>query len=112
MSDYSIFEAGDVVLQSGLTYRNARLAYKTYGRLNADKSNAIVYPTSYGAQHYDIEWMIGEGRPLDPPKYCIVIPNLFGNALSSWPSNGPPPSDGSRYPHFTVYDNVMCQHRL
>ena len=30
-----IFEAGDVVLQSGLTYRGARLAYKTYGTLNA-----------------------------------------------------------------------------
>ena len=29
MSDYKIFEAGDVVLQSGLTYRGARLAYKT-----------------------------------------------------------------------------------
>jgi hypothetical protein len=29
MPDYSIFEAGDVVLQSGLTYRGAKLAYKT-----------------------------------------------------------------------------------
>ena len=49
MLDYQIFEAGDVVLQSGLTYRQARLAYKTYGTLDA--SNVIVHPTSYGAQH-------------------------------------------------------------
>jgi homoserine O-acetyltransferase len=49
MPDYEIFDAGDVVLQSGLTYRNARLAYKTFGALAADKSNVIVYPTSYGA---------------------------------------------------------------
>src|SRR4051812_26765049 len=112
MSDYEIFEVGDVALQSGLVYRKAKLAYKTYGRLNADKSNAIVYPTSYGAQHYDTEWMIGEGRALDPAKYFIVIPNMFGNGLSSSPSNTPSPFDGSRYPHFTVYDNVMCQHRL
>ena len=34
MPDYHIFEAGDVVLQSGLTYRNARLAYKTHGTLD------------------------------------------------------------------------------
>ena len=37
MPDYEIFEAGDVVLQSGLTYRKARLAYKTYGTLDAAK---------------------------------------------------------------------------
>src|ERR1700732_1077359 len=79
MTDYQIFEAGDVVLQSGLTYRKARLAYKTYGRLDAAKSNVIVHPTSYGAQHPDLEWQIGPGRALDPAKYFIVIPNLFGN---------------------------------
>ena len=61
MAECQIFEAGNVVLQSGLTYRNARLAYKTYGTLNADKSNVIVYPTSYGAQHTDLEWQIGPG---------------------------------------------------
>ena len=33
--DYQIFELGDVALQSGLTLRNAQLAYKTYGRLDA-----------------------------------------------------------------------------
>jgi hypothetical protein len=33
--DYEIFELGDVTLQSGMTLRNAQLAYKTYGTLNA-----------------------------------------------------------------------------
>ncbi len=112
MADYSIFEAGDVVLQSGLTYRNARLAYKTHGTLNAAKSNAIVYPTSFGAQHTDLEWQIGEGKPLDPSKYFIVIMNKFGNGLSSSPSNTPPPFDRGRYPHFTMTDNVRVQQRL
>jgi homoserine O-acetyltransferase/O-succinyltransferase len=93
MPDYQIFEAGDVVLQSGLTYRNARLAYKSYGTLDAAKSNVVVYPTSYGAQHYDLEWAIAEGKALDPTKYFIVIINKFGNGLSSSPSNTPPPFD-------------------
>lgn len=77
MPDYEIFEAGDVVLQSGLTYRRARLAYKTYGTLDAAKANAIVYPTSYGAQHNDLEWAIAPGKALDPTKYFIVIMNKF-----------------------------------
>jgi homoserine acetyltransferase len=78
------------VLQSGLTYRGARLAYKTHGTLNAAKSNVIVYPTSYGAQHPDLEWLIAPGKPLDPSKYFIIIVNKFGNGLSSSPSNGVP----------------------
>ena len=31
MLDYQIFDAGDVRLQSGLTYRGAHVTYKTYG---------------------------------------------------------------------------------
>jgi homoserine O-acetyltransferase/O-succinyltransferase len=112
MPDYKIYEAGDVVLQSGLTYRKGRLAYKTYGTLNAAKSNAIVYPTSYGARHYDLEWAIAPGRALDPTKYFIVIMNKFGNGLSSSPSNTPPPFDRARWPHFTMTDNVRVQQRL
>ncbi len=112
MPDYQIFEAGDVVLQSGLTYRRARLAYKTYGTLDAARSNVVVYPTSYGAQHYDLEWAIAPGKALDPVKYFIVIMNKFGNGLSSSPSNTPPPFDRARYPHFTMTDNVRVQQRL
>ena len=37
MADYDIFELGNVVLQSGLTLRNAQLAYKTYDTLTAAK---------------------------------------------------------------------------
>ncbi len=110
--DYQIFEAGDVVLQSGLTYRGAKLAYKTFGTLDAGKTNVIVYPTSYGAQHPDLEWQIAPGKPLDPEKYFIVIINKFGNGLSSSPSNTPPPFDRGRYPHFTMTDNVRVQQRL
>jgi homoserine O-acetyltransferase len=112
MADYRTFEAGDVVLQSGLTYRSARLAYKTFGTLDAAKSNAVVYPTSYGAQHTDLQWAIAPGKALDPTKYFIVIVNKFGNGLSSSPSNTPSPFDRGRWPHFTMTDNVRVQQRL
>lgn len=96
ITDHQIFEAGDVVLQSGLTCRKARLAYKTYGPLNADKSNVIVYPTLYGAQHYGLEWEIGPERAPDPTRYVIVIINKFGNRHSPSPGNTPPPFDPAR----------------
>ena len=110
--DYEMYELGEVRLQMGETLRDAKLAYRTYGSLNQAKSNAIVYPTWYSGQHYDNEWLIGEGMALDPARYCIIVPNMLGNGLSSSPSNTPPPYDRARFPHVTVYDNVSVQHRL
>lgn len=110
--DYEIFDLGDVPLQRGATLRNAKLAYKTYGKLDADKGNVIVYPTWYSGQHYDNEWLIGPGMALDPGKYFIIVPNMLGNGLSSSPSNTPEPYNLSRFPDITLYDNVRLQHRL
>ncbi|MGE0827176.1 MAG: alpha/beta fold hydrolase [Candidatus Binatia bacterium] len=112
MADYEIFEIGNVVLQCGLTLPRAQLAYKTYGVLNAARDNVIVMPTFYGAQHAENETMIAAWRTLDPEKYFIIVPNMFGNGLSSSPSNTSPPFDRAVFPHITVYDNVVCQHRL
>ena len=110
--DHQIFEAGNVVLQSGLTLRGAKLAYQTYGTLNADRSNVILMMTPFGAQHMDIEWQVGPGRTLDPERYFIVIPNQFGNGLSSSPSNAVAPTTGAHWPLFTVADNVRVQRRM
>jgi homoserine O-acetyltransferase/O-succinyltransferase len=112
MTDYSIFKLGDLNLQRGITLPGAFLAYKTYGALNAAKSNVILYPTSYGAQHTDTEWLIGPGRVLDPTRWFIVIPNMLGNGLSSSPSNMAEPFGLGRNPVFTHWDNVHAQKRL
>ncbi len=112
MSNYETFEAGDVTLQSGATLTAVRVAYRTHGRLNPARDNAIVYPTHYSGTHDSNAWAIGRGMALDPDRYFIVIPNMLGNGLSSSPSNTPAPHDGPRFPLVTVRDNVMLQHRL
>jgi homoserine O-acetyltransferase len=109
---YETFDLTDFTLQKGITLPKAQIAYKTYGRLAEDRSNVILYPTSYGAQHTDIDWLIGEGRVLDPGKWFIIIPNMFGNGLSSSPSNMQPPFGKDRSPLFTHWDNVQTQSRL
>jgi homoserine O-acetyltransferase len=110
--DYELFEAGDVTLQSGRVFPGMRLAYKTFGRLNAARDNVILYPTSFGAQHYDTEWLVAPGNALDPDRYFIVIANLFGNGLSSSPSNTPETRGGAPHPEVTYHDAVSVQHRL
>jgi len=110
--DHQLFEIENFRLQSGITLPRATLAYKTYGTLAEDRSNVILYPTSYGAQHGDTEWLIGPGRVLDPSEYFIIIPNMFGNGLSSSPSNLTPPFGPDRWPLFTHWDNIHAQDRL
>jgi homoserine O-acetyltransferase len=109
---YQVFEIPEFTLECGLTLRPARVAYQTYGELNAARDNAIVYPTWYSGRHWDNEWLIGEGRALDPSRWFIIVPNMLGNGLSSSPSNTPPPYDRARFPRINVRDNVAAQHRL
>ncbi|WP_454724395.1 MULTISPECIES: alpha/beta fold hydrolase [Cupriavidus] len=109
--DYAIFDAGSVTLQSGRVFPGMRLAYKTFGTLNARKDNVIVYPTSFSAQHYDTEWLVAPGGVLDSARYFVVIPNLFGNGLSSSPSNTAQFAPGT-FPAVTYHDAVAVQRRL
>ncbi|MCW0236057.1 MAG: alpha/beta fold hydrolase [Ferrovibrio sp.] len=101
------FDLGDLKTQSGETIRGAFLSWKTHGTLNPARDNAVLYPTSYSAQHPDLEWLIGPDGVLDPQQWFIVIPDMFGNGLSSSPSNTPD------YPYLvTAHDNVQAQRRL
>lgn len=110
--DCDLLELEDFVLQSGVTLSSARLAYKTYGELNAARDNAVLMPTFFGGQHTDAEPMLVPGRALDPQRYFVIVPNMLCNGLSSSPSNADAPFDGARFPEVTVYDNIRCQHRL
>ena len=98
---------GDFGLLRGGCIPDARLSWKTHGALSPSRDNVVVYPTSYSARHADQEWLIGPDGVLDPGRWFIVIPDMFGNGLSSSPSNTP------GYPDLvTSWDNVQAQKRL
>ena len=109
---FETFPLGDVTLQSGEILKGAHLAYRTWGTLNGAGDNAVLIPTYYTGTHRSNEAYFGPGRALDSERHFIVSIDLFGNALSSSPSNHPAPQDGPRFPSTTFFDNVACQHRL
>ncbi len=106
------FSSDNLSLQCGVILSEANIVYKTYGELNSDKSNVILYPTSYGAQHTDIEWLIKSESILDPSQYFIIIPNMFGNGLSTSPSNYPDCQLAESGFYFTHLDNIGAQKQL
>ncbi|MFZ9271417.1 MAG: alpha/beta fold hydrolase [Prochlorococcaceae cyanobacterium] len=104
-----VFELGDCDLACGKTIPQARIVYQQFGELNADRSNLVLMPTSYGARPADLAWTVGP--VLDPGLFCIVIAGQFGNGLSSSPSHG---SMGLVEQSWLVQhrDNVAAQKRL
>jgi homoserine O-acetyltransferase/O-succinyltransferase len=106
------FAIPDFSLQCGTILSETKIVYKTYGELNQERTNAILYPTSYGANHQDIEWLISPDSILNPSQYFIVIPNMFGNGLSSSPSNNETCSLVESGFWFTHLDNVRAQKKL
>jgi Homoserine acetyltransferase len=102
--DYKIFELGNIKLLSGKKLINAKLAYKTYGSLNKEKNNVILIPTFYTGTHSRNEGFFGTNRAINPEKHFIISINMFGNGLSSSPSNAAPPQDGPRFPDISLWD--------
>ena len=111
-SDYQLFNLDEFELQSGVVLARATLAYKTYGKLNKAKDNVVVLPTFYTGNHTRNEGFFGAGRGIDPERHFIVSINMFGNGISSSPSNTPAPHNGAAFPKITLYDNIKAQHRL
>ena len=98
--------------ESGATLPQARVVYGTYGRLNGDRTNAVLLPSHYMANFHGYEWLIGPGKALDPAQLFLVCTELFGNGNSSSPSNTPEPYHGPRFPVTTIRDHVEAVHRL
>lgn len=104
------FPLQNFTLQNKTTLPSAHLTYLTLG---SPSSPAIIYPTWYSGTIATNLWLTGEGKTLDPAKFYIIIPALFGNGESTSPSNWIHKDDPDKtFPEVTFYDNVRAQHLL
>ncbi len=103
-----VYCAGDAVLDCGAVLVDARIAYVTFGELNAARDNAILIPTHFGGTHENSQYLIGNGFAIDPARYFVIVVNLAGNGVSSSPSHGL----GADFPRVSIADNVRLQHEL
>lgn len=110
---YEEHDIGDLPLEEGGTIRHCRLAYATFGRLNAARDNVIVVPTWYSGTSKIMEQVyVGPDHALNPDQYFIVLINQIGNGLSSSPHNTAFPAGGPNFPRVRIGDDVRAQHRL
>jgi homoserine acetyltransferase len=102
---------GDLKLQSGEMIRDCRIGYRTFGQLNADESNAVLFPTWFGGTTKDLVSSIGPGEIFDSSRYYIIAVDALSDGVSSSPSNSKL-QPGMRFPRITIRDMVESQHEL
>ena len=118
-----------LTLKSGAVLPQFDLVYETYGKLNADQSNAVLICHALSGTHhvagkysaddkYPGWWdnLIGPGKPLDTNKFFVIGVNNLGGCHGSTgpssinPANGQP--WGAQFPVLTVEDWVASQAML
>jgi len=104
-------ELGDLKLQGGTVIQDFRLGYRTLGKLNAQKSNAILWPTWLGGKSQDLLQFLGPGKVVDTSSYFVVLVDAIGNGVSTSPSNSKH-QPVMQFPSFTIRDMVEAEHRL
>lgn len=118
-------DLGAIELERGGVVPAVRVAYETWGELNAAGDNAVLVehaltgdshvdgPTGPG--HPTPGWwggLVGPGKPLDSDRYFVVAANVLGGCQGSTGPSSPAPDGapwGSRFPFITVRDQVQTE---
>lgn len=112
-------------LDCGTEIRDFPIAYKTYGMLNAAKSNAIFICHGLTGDQYVSstqpvtgkpgwwEEVVGSGKPIDTDKYFVICSNVLGGCMGSYGPKTPDVKTGKPlgldFPVVTVGDMVRAQ---
>ena len=78
------------------------MGYRTFGTLNADRSNAVLFPTWFSGKSEDLAAFMGAGQLVDTTKFFAVAVDALGNGVSCGAGSAP----------VTIGDMVRSQHRL
>ncbi|HZP03659.1 MAG TPA: alpha/beta fold hydrolase [Terracidiphilus sp.] len=104
-------ELGTCKLVSGQQIEHCRLGYRTWGALNADRSNAVLFPTWFSGTTANLTDAIQPGALVDPTKYFVIGVDALGDGVSSSPSNSAT-QHGPDFPAITIQDMVNSEYRL
>ena len=127
-SEIAYFENINLKLESGDIIDSFKLAFKTYGKLNTDKTNAILVCHALTGDQYvagnnpitgrEGWWsrMVGPNKPIDTNKFFVICSNVLGGcAGSTGPKelqNGSDVAYGGNFPSITIKDMVKAQSLL
>jgi homoserine O-acetyltransferase len=102
---------GDFKLDNGQVIRDCRVGYRTFGQLNGDKSNAVLFPTWFTGTTQQLVDLFGPGKLVDTSKYYVIALDALGDGVSTSPSNSTL-QPHMKYPQISIRDMVRSQYGL
>ena len=96
--------------KAGEVLRDARIGYRTAGKLNAERSNGILFPTWFTGNTEQL-FTTGAVAPVDTSRFFLIAVDALANGTSSSPSNTDGQA-GQAFPMVTIRDMVNSQRRL
>ncbi|HEV2214222.1 MAG TPA: alpha/beta fold hydrolase [Terracidiphilus sp.] len=110
-----IAHLGKCALESGAVIEDCRIGYRTFGRLDAKRDNAVLMPSWLYGTSADLTSLFGDGSSpqhlVDTRKYFGIAMDALGNGVSSSPSNSKA-QHGTNFPQFTERDMVETEYRV
>jgi len=100
-------------LESGEVLEDCRIGYRTFGTVDANKSNVLILPTWFTgttADFLNFDY-IGPDKIADTSRFFVIAIDALGNGVSTSPSNSDP-QPGAQFPAISIGDIVDTQHRL
>lgn len=109
--DQQTARIGDFKLESGDVIRDCAIGYRTFGTLNPNKSNVVLFPTAFGWRSAGLASRIGAGKLVDSGKYYVIAVDSLGDGMSSSPSNSKS-QPGLSFPQFSIRDMVNAEQKF
>ncbi|MGO9323550.1 MAG: alpha/beta fold hydrolase [Terracidiphilus sp.] len=110
-SQQQFADLGACKLENAQQITGCRLGYRTFGKLNADRSNAVLFPSYFSGTSSSLAGFVGADELVNPTEYFIIAVDAFGDGVSSSPSNSTS-QPGPLFPAFTTRDMVSAEYRL
>ena len=110
-SNQKFAEIGDLKLASGELITNCLIGYRTFGKINSDSSNVIIFPTWFEGTTNEVGRLIQKYSFIDTTKYYIIAIDALGNGVSSSPSNYNVYRIKT-FPEITIRDMVNSQYQF
>ena len=104
-------DLGACKLENGQQITGCKLGYRTFGKLNADRSNAVIFPSYFSGTSQSLAGFVAANELVDPAKYFVIAVDAFGDGVSSSPSNSTA-QPGVMFPAFGTRDMVNAEYRL
>lgn len=106
-------------LENGQSLPGIKIAYHTYGRMNAQRDNVVWICHAFTANSDALDWwdgLVGEGKLYNPNKYFIVCANILGSCYGTTGPLSVNPLSGKAYyrefPQITTRDMVNAHEIL